>query len=1426
LIPGLGTSPIGKSYEYADLPATNGVIYFYKLEDVEFKGASKMHGPVVAKPGLDSDGDGMTDDWELYYGLNPYDPSDAALDPDGDGKTNLDEFLTGSDPATDENSNVEESQEGPVRIIKSNEKYIIMELTTRTFEIGEKTADGETYMTISTPDYIHGYTEETGSPQLPAKGVLISIPQGASVSLNVLKDRRDTYKGYDNVIPVPEVTSLIGEGNEEIDIAQYAEREVKLKEEYIRDEEAYSQDSRYPAILAEVSPPEELRNQRLARVTFYPIQYNPSRGALTLNKKIRVKVVFHQEGQNNDKPDEDTSLPGTGNPFIKIALTEQGMYRINSNDLYNAGIADVAELDPRTFKLYHRGREIPILVTGEEDGWLDPEDDVIFYGESLKSKYTKSNVYWLTYGEESGLRMEVSDGNPGKAEESMIDFPGYYRNEQNEFYWPTLTGSDETDRWLSAKFVWNGTQQNFPLDLTGVSDNSELSARVRLSVWGLFDTEHHALIYFNNYLVATSLWGGTGEQVITADVSQAYLQEGNNSLTIESMLAPGSAYDLIVADWIEVDFWKMLSAEDNRAKFTDYGEGMYLFEIPGFSEKPDVFDITDPGDMKYIGSFQYEEGTVLFQDELAGWKDYLVVTEDRMKTPSVLEIDEPSNLRGTDNQADYLMITAEDFVEEVKALAEFRTGKGLTSKVIKVQDIYDEFNGGIQSPHAIKDFLYYTYKHWQKPAPTYVLLVGDASYDFKDNMGLGRSNYVPTYFLVTPHLGETGSDNWYVLLDGEEDRLADMLIGRIPARTAEEVRTVIDKTIAYEQMSLEETAGSWQDRVVLVADEDEVDFEERTEEIAGLLPQRYDARKLYLRDYGDPQDLTTDLVDEINDGALIVNYVGHGGIELWANKDILNNGDIQALQNENRLPLVVSATCLNSYYLHPFPYEAMAESFLMNASGGAVAAWSSTGMGDSGGQAALDRGLLQALFEEENIILGSAVHQSKVSLYQQSGDRYRDLLQTYTLFGDPALKLKIPVPENPPAAEQQIEEQVTPAATEVFTKIFESRVENAVLPENSKLITGTVTRLSTESEQNNDELFTPWEDSSKERGADGFRDSDETFQQQIDSSKSWQENYDIPGEEDISEKSSSPEISGESDDDYGGDTYDVSDPGGDNFCKDTDAIRPSVISDLAIREVMNSYISLTWTAPGDDCSTGIASIYDIRYRTDEFVTYDNWDTATQVTGEPGPGHEGIRESLTVTGLKPGTNYYFAVKTADETLHWSGLSNSAMGTTFKGRPSAPAAINDLSISTMSDTVVTLTWTAPGDDGNSGIANNYDIRYATDAINEATFESAVLVRGEPSPQPAGTKEYFTVTGLSPDTTYYFAVKTSDEVSFVSGLSNIAGAATAKTRDKGHPYESASHENDRHPDIDDREKSDTIAGRIMAIINKACFFCRGHL
>ena len=202
-------------------------------------------------------------------------------------------------------------------------------------------------------------------------------------------------------------------------------------------------------------------------------------------------------------------------------------------------------------------------------------------------------------------------------------------------------------------------------------------------------------------------------------------------------------------------------------------------------------------------------------------------------------------------------------------------------------------------------------------------------------------------------------------------------------------------------------------------------------------------------------------------------------------------------------------------------------------------------------------------------------------------------------------------------------------------------------------------------------------------------------------------------------------------------------------------------------------VTITWTAPGDDGDVGTASQYDIRYSTSS-INDANWGAATEVTGEPSPQPAGSSDSFTVENLEPNTTYYFAIKSADEVPNWSPLSNIASATTDPEQE-APAEVADLQFIDSTSTSATLAWTAPGDDSTVGTASQYDIRYSTSPITEANWGSASLVSGEPAPQPAGSSESFTVTGLIPSTTYYFALKTADEVPNWSGLSNIASGAT---------------------------------------------------
>jgi len=231
-----------------------------------------------------------------------------------------------------------------------------------------------------------------------------------------------------------------------------------------------------------------------------------------------------------------------------------------------------------------------------------------------------------------------------------------------------------------------------------------------------------------------------------------------------------------------------------------------------------------------------------------------------------------------------------------------------------------------------------------------------------------------------------------------------------------------------------------------------------------------------------------------------------------------------------------------------------------------------------------------------------------------------------------------------------------------------------------------------------------------------------------------------------------------------------------------DDIPPENISDLSISSCDENSCVLNFTAPGDDADSGSASEYDIRFSTSDIVNEDDFNNANEYSGEPQPLIAGSSESIAIDGLLPSTQYYFAIKVADEVPNWSGISNIASSTTLdKPDEIPPADIADLNISSCSEISCTLIFTSPGDDEDIGTASEYDVRYSSsDIVNEDDFNNANQLSGEPAPQAAGNSESIVVNGLASDTTYYFAIKTADEVPNWSGISNIDSATTLEQND----------------------------------------------
>ena len=340
-------------------------------------------------------------------------------------------------------------------------------------------------------------------------------------------------------------------------------------------------------------------------------------------------------------------------------------------------------------------------------------------------------------------------------------------------------------------------------------------------------------------------------------------------------------------------------------------------------------------------------------------------------------------------------------------LPTFATNKRLRTKVVDVQNIYDEFNHGILNPNAIREFLEYAYYNWQPPAPTYVLLVGDTHIDIKNKI-----NFVPTIRVQIPGFGSSASDHQFVTFRGE-DNFPDMLIGRMPANNRVDARIFIERTIKHETSS---PVGPWHKRLLMLAGSDSIFHSQ----INGLvsrnqLRNKYETERIYAP-YKDQLDLSIDegvttpiarqVIDGFNEGASLINYIGHGGGGIWSDSRMLDFEDPeQNLTNISQLPLVISMTCYTGAF--DGNKNSLAEELLRSENGGAIAVIGATSIGLLDGDYILNREIFDVIFKGDIQNIGAIFAQSKTQFLINSPG-FLDLAEVFTLFGDPATQLKIP----------------------------------------------------------------------------------------------------------------------------------------------------------------------------------------------------------------------------------------------------------------------------------------------------------------------------------------------------------------------------------------------------------------------------------
>ncbi len=389
------------------------------------------------------------------------------------------------------------------------------------------------------------------------------------------------------------------------------------------------------------------------------------------------------------------------------------------------------------------------------------------------------------------------------------------------------------------------------------------------------------------------------------------------------------------------------------------------------------------------------DGVVRFRTE-AG-RGYWAVSPSAVLRPVVKKVSR-TGLARKRNGADYLVIAPEAFVPTVQPLLALWRSQGLRVKAVSMEDIYSEFGFGEPTPEAVKDFLSYAYHHWRAPAPRYVVLLGDATYDFKDYLDTGVPNHVPPRMVKTTYLWTT-SDPSYAAVNGEEI-LPDFAIGRLPAATLAEAQAIVQKIVAYETGD----AGLTRVPVVLVADNPDVagNFVADADTLADGLLKNRTVQKIYLNELG-VTGTRASILQAFDDGAAIVSYLGHGGIHLWASENVFNIWDAPSLSPQAQQPVLLTMNCLNGYYHFPY-FNSLAEELLKVEDKGAIAAFSPSGLSLNGPAHRYHQALLHELFSGRHSRLGDAVLAAQES-YADTG-AFPELLSIYHLLGDPALTLR------------------------------------------------------------------------------------------------------------------------------------------------------------------------------------------------------------------------------------------------------------------------------------------------------------------------------------------------------------------------------------------------------------------------------------
>lgn len=812
------------------------------------------------------------------------------------------------------------------------------------------------------------------------------------------------------------------------------------------------------------------RKQPLAHITLPALRKNPVTGVIEKLESFTLRLTVTPQPQHRSTHAYAASSVLASGNFYKIAVTADGMYKIDFGFLKNTLKIDPAAINCNTLAVFGNGGgmvpdlnsvarpddllENPtMLVDNNSNNRFDDGDYLLFYGQMPdqwrynpagvsfvheKNLYSDKTYYFLTTDAGTGKRVSLSppSASPNK---TITDFDERVFHESDEL---NLLSSGKT--WLGDKMTaFNNSQSfsfNFPdlISSVPVKFSTRVAAATSDGSSIKVDINSQALLSVTDGGIATSsyppaflAYASSGNY--TANSGQINVTYAFNPYSDPSGTAAG------YIDWFEMNFKRSLSLSDDAMTFrniSSIGSGSVSnFLLNNASPSTKVWEVTNLGDIKEMQA-ALNGSQLSFTTPTDMLKEFIAFnTNGSFGNPEYLGKIENQNLHSL-GQPDMLIITHDDFEPASNDLANFhRTYDNISVSVVRVSQIYNEFGSGKPDISAIRDFVKMFYDRAGADTaklPRYLLLMGDATYDPKNRISV-KNNFIPTYESTESAnpLSSLACDDFYGLLDTNEGgevannaQMLDVGIGRLPISTETEAWEVVNKIKNYKRPVQDATCNqlvnnaSWRNVLTFVSDDLDnggTIFEDQLDQLAETTRTSkpvYNFTKIYMDAFkqvatpaGDRfPEVNTAILNRINSGTLLLNWMGHGGPTNWASERIFNMADIVKLENKEKLPLFITATC--DFGIYDSPDRSAGEWLMVNGKGGAIALITT----------------VRVVYQSSNFDLNSQALKSIFSIY---GGRYPTLgeitmltknnvttdpqnMRKFTLLGDPALTLNYP----------------------------------------------------------------------------------------------------------------------------------------------------------------------------------------------------------------------------------------------------------------------------------------------------------------------------------------------------------------------------------------------------------------------------------